>query len=141
MVEFNSDGSIKLPNVLVQQKKDNEYKMKNGHCITIKKEMVSNQSPKKCMLHIELSERFTDDSFVANIYGQFMANSEVPSKLTKKNEREFEVEIGTCFRRCQDCNNLVRMYREFLDGNIIELKGSCTYEGFNRTFTYEDHFD
>ena len=64
MVEFNSDGSIKLPNVLVQQKKDNEYKMKNGHCITIKKEMVSDQSPKKCMLHIELSERFTDDSIM-----------------------------------------------------------------------------
>ena len=140
MIEFNPDGSIKLPDGLLKQKKENEFKMKNGLCVTIKKVIISDKSPKKCSLNISLSEKFTNDDFVMRIYSQFMDSSEVPSKLSKIGEREFEVNIGTCFSRCRDCTNLVNRFREFLEGNLIELKGGCTFES-NRSFCYEDHFD
>lgn len=139
-MEFNPDGSIKLPDRLLKQKKDDEFRMKNGLCATIKKEVISTKSPKKCTLSISLSEKFTDDNFVMGIYKQFMDSSEVPSKLSKINNGEFEVSIGTCFSRCRDCNNLVNRFREFLEGNLIEVKGSCSFES-NRSFCYEDHFD
>jgi len=140
MIEFNPDGSIKLPDRILKQKKDNEFKMKNGLCATIKKEIISDKSPKKCSLNITLSEKFTNDDFVMNIYSQFMDSSEVPSKLSKIGEREFEVEIGTCFSRCRDCTSLINRFKEFLEGNIIEVKGSCSFES-NRSFCYEDYFD
>lgn len=141
MVEFNPDGSIKLPDKILKQKKDNEFRMKNGLCVTIKKEVVSDKSPKKCILHVTLSEKLTDDSFVAGIYSHFVNNSEVPSKLSKKDNNELEVEIGTCFSRCKDCTNLLNRFREFLDDNLILEKGSCSFEGRNQPFCYENHFE
>ncbi len=141
MIEFNHDGSVKLPAILSKQKKDNEMRMKDGHCIEIKKEVVSDRSPKKCILNIRLSEKFSDNRFVANIHGHFMNSSEVPSKLSKKDEKNFEVEIGTCFSRCRDCTSLVNRFREFLDGNVIEITGSCAFENKNRAFCYEDYFE
>ena len=71
------------------------------------------------------------------VFNQFKERAEVPSKLSKT-EDSFEIEIGTCFRRCTDCCSLIRQYREFMDGNIIE--DSCNFEQ-NRNFCYEDYFD
>ena len=61
-------------------------------------------------------------------------------KFNKINDKEFEIEVGTNFRRCSDCNKLVNQYREFMDGCVIEDKGSCTHEP-RSNFSYEDHFD
>ncbi|MAE43068.1 hypothetical protein CMO93_04805 [Candidatus Woesearchaeota archaeon] len=141
MIEFNPDGSIKLPDKILKQKRGNEFRMKNGLCVTIKKEVVNDRSPKKCILSVKLSEKFTDDSFVTKVYSQFMNASEVPSKLSKKDKGEFEVEVGTCFSRCKDCTKLVNNFREFLDGNVIEIQGSCSFKGQGRVFCYEDHFE
>lgn len=140
-MEFNPDGSIKLPDRLLKQKKDNEFRMKNGLCATIKKEIISDKSPKQCSLRITLSEKFANNDFVTNIYSQFMDSSEVPSKFSKINEREFKVEIGTCFSRCRDCASLVNRFREFLEGNLIEVKGGCSFESAKSSFCYEDYFD
>ena len=139
MFEFNPDGSIKLPDSLAKTRQENEQKMKIQHCIELKRELVSSVSPKKCVLHIKISEAFNDNSFVENIHRYFREQASVPSKINKINYREFEIEIGTDFKRCSDCNSLVGRYREFLDGNFIEHKGSCSYE--SRGFSYEDHFE
>jgi transcriptional accessory protein Tex/SPT6 len=142
MVEFNADGSLKLPDWLANQKAENEAKLKTQKCIKIKKQVVSSRTPKSCALNITLSDAFSDNRFIETIYNYFREKSEVPSKLIKINEKEFKVEIGTCFRRCSDCNNLVRRFREFLEGCIIEDNGSCTYENkLQSNFCYEDYFD
>jgi hypothetical protein len=141
MMQFNPDGSLKLGAKTVQQKIDNENKMKNSRCILIKKEMVSFSAPKKCLLHIKLSDAIKDSRFVETTYNYFKEKASVPSKIIKLNDKEFDIEIGTDFRRCSDCTSLVNRYREFLDGNIIEQKGNCTYENFRQNFSYEDHFD
>jgi len=141
MVEFNPDGSIKLPERLVENKKNKEHKLKNERCAIVRKDIISYVSPKKCLLHIKLSEAVKDTSFILRQYEYFNNDSEVPSKLSRKNEREFELEIGTCFRRCSDCTSFINRLREFFDNNLVEEKGGCTYERARRAFSFEDYFD
>jgi len=69
-----------------------------------------------------LRHLFFNREFVSRIYGYFKEKAEVPTKLVKVSEKEFDVEIGTCFRRCSDCNSLVSRFRESLDGNIQRKK-------------------
>ena len=141
MIEFNSDGSIKLPERFAKIKKENKEKMQNQRCIKVRKEILSFSSPKKCELKIVLSDFISDNRFVENIYNFFRENCSVPMKFSKINEKEFSIEIGTDFRRCSDCSSLITRYKEFLDGNLIEEKGSCTYERPMNNFAYEDYFD
>lgn len=139
MIQFNEDGSIKLPENFQKQKDNQEKRMQKGRCILIRKDLVSSKPPKKCSLQIKLSDMIYDNSFVERVHNVFRERAEVPTKLKKISEKEFEIEIGTCFRRCSDCNTLIARFRNSLDGNIIEDKGSCTYE--KREFCYEDYFD
>ncbi len=141
MIEFNSDGSIKLPDSISKFVEQRENKLKKERCVLIKKDVVSFTSPKKCVLNIKLSDAFSDNSFVQTIYDYFQNSSQVPSKLTKINEKEFLIEIGTDFRRCSDCCSLLKKFRDFLDNNIIEDKGNCTFENKKEgNFSYEDYF-
>jgi len=140
MFQFNSDGSLKLSQGTIQKKQENIDRMKKGRCILIHKEMVSFSAPKKCILRIRLSDMFIDNAFMEKIHFYFKSQAEVPSKIIRLSDKEFEIEIGTHFKRCSDCTNLIGRYREFLDGNIIEEKGNCTYEG-RKNFSYEDYFE
>jgi hypothetical protein len=141
MVEFNPNGSIKLPDGLAKKAEDNKNKMQRQRCIKITKDVVSFTAPKKCILHITLSESFSDNRFIHTTYDYFNQKAAVPTKIKQIGDREFQVEIGTDFRRCSDCSSLIGKYREFLDGNLIEEKGSCTFEGRQNSFSYEDYFD
>lgn len=144
MVEFNEDGSLKLPASMEKKKQENEHRMKIGRCILIRKEMVSFAAPKRCLLHLRLSDAIVDNRFVETIHRHFNENSAVPSRLIKMDEKEFNIEIGTDFRRCSDCAKLIRQFRDFLGDNVIEEAGNCSYEnpfrGQNQNFCYEDHF-
>ena len=140
MAEFNTDGSIKLPEQFARKKEENKDKLKRQRCILVKRDIVSFTAPKKCVLHITLSDTLSDSRFIETIYNSFREKASVPNKLIKVSEKEFMVEIGTDFRRCSDCNSLVNLYREFLEGNIIDDKGSCMFEG-RKNFCYEDYFE
>ena len=140
MVEFNPDGSIKLPEQYAKNKEENKQKLKHQRCIKIKRDLVSFSAPKKCILRITISESLNDIRFIKTIYDEFKQRAAVPNKLIKINDKQFNVEIGTDFRRCSDCNSLINSYREFLE-NIIEVKGSCQFEGRKKNFCYEDYFD
>ncbi len=144
MVEFNKDGSLKLPDSFLRKKQEKEIKLKKSHCMLIKREIISFTSPKKCILNLRISDAISDNRFVENIHKHFCEKAEVPLKVLKISEKEFKVEIGTHFKRCSDCNNLINKFRDFLDNNIIEEKGNCSYEGNafrSNNFCYEDHFD
>jgi uncharacterized protein with PIN domain len=136
MVEFNPDGSIKIPASIAANQERKELKLKKERCILIKKELVDFK-PKKCVLHIKVSEAFEDSDFISAIFRSL--ERDTPAKLIKISEREFDIEIGTDFKRCSDCNALVRRFREYLEGNMIEEKGSCTQK--EKDFYYEDYFD
>jgi hypothetical protein len=140
MIEFNPDGSLKLPEKLAKKDEENRQKMRVTRCIRIKREAVNFSAPKKCVLHITLSDTMTDNRFMDTIFGYFKNRSSTPCKLIKINEREFDVEIGTDFRRCSDCQSLIGELRDYMDGNLIDVKGNCTYEDSTRAFAYEDYF-
>jgi hypothetical protein len=141
MVEFNPDGSLKLPDSIIRAREENEQRMKMNKCIRLKKEVVSFTAPKKCSLRIRLSEALKDARFIETIHSEFKNNSSTPTKLTRLSEKEFEIEIGSDFKRCSDCTRLIGNYKEFLYGNLIEEKGSCTFEGRVRSWSEEDYFD
>ncbi len=140
MVEFNPDGSIKLTGRIAKIDEEQKNRLRFQRCIKIKKEVVSTTAPKKCVLHFTISDAIKDIRFVGNLYNYFKETAEVPTKFIKLNDKEFQIEIGTNFRRCSDCNSLIGKYREFLDGNIVEETGACTFKG-NTNFSYEDYFD
>ncbi|MBT3406747.1 hypothetical protein HN419_06335 [Candidatus Woesearchaeota archaeon] len=140
MLEFNPDGSIKMPDKFVKKASNDNRRMQTQRCVKIRKEIVNDRSPKKCALRIELSSSL-QPGFVEKVHGYFVNESEVPSKVIKVSDKEYDVEIGTCFRRCSDCNALVAKFRHFLNGNVILDIGSCTYKGVAQNFCYEDHFD
>ena len=144
MAEFNEDGSLKLSANLLRKKQEKADKLKKGNCMLIRREIISSFSPKKCALNLRLSDAISDNRFVDNIYKNFLEKSSVPSKIIKLNDKEFRVEIDTHFKRCSDCTNLINKFRDFLDNNVIEEKGACSYGGNalrNKSFCYEDYFD
>lgn len=141
-MQFNEDGSLKISSSAIKKKQDNIDRMKKYRCIKIHKEMVNFSAPKKCLLHITLSDVITDNKFIETIHNYFKSSCDVPTKLIKINDKEFDVEIGTHFKRCSDCTTLVNRYREFMDDSAIIEKGNCTYESFSsRNFAYEDYFE
>lgn len=141
MVEFNPDGSIKLPDKLAHHKARQENLMKDVKCIKVRKEVVSTKPPKSCVLHFVLSDRVTDDRFVDTIYSGWSGESDTPSKFIREGPKEFRVEIGTNFRRCTDCTALIRRYHNFVR-NMIENDGNCSYrQKVQSRFSYEDYFD
>jgi hypothetical protein len=138
MVEFNPDGSIKLSDGMAKKKEQDTARMQTTRCMKVRKDVVNFTAPKKCLLKFTLSP-ILNNTFIDTIYKYWNQDSSTPSKLKMVSEKEFEVEIGTDFRRCTDCCSLVNRYREFLDGNVILDKGSCTFKG--REFVYEDMFE
>lgn len=136
MVEFNPDGSIKIPGSMAANIARKELKLKREKCILIKKEFLDFK-PKKCVLHIKVSEAFEDSDFVSAIFHSL--HLDTPVKLVKISEREFDIGVGSDFKRCSDCNHISRRFREYLEGNMIEEKGSCTQK--EKDFYYEDYFE
>jgi len=143
MVEFNPDGSIKLSTVMQKNKEQKINKLQNEYCVLVTKEIISTYPPKSCKLSLKLSDKIKDNRFIVTIHNYFSQEADTPMKLIEKNPKEFEIEVGTSFRRCSECSKLIGKYREWLDGNIVVEKGTCTYEPAesNPNFCYEDHFD
>ena len=139
MVEFNPDGSLKLPSNLAKNIAEKEEKLKNGRCILIRKEIIDNKPPKKCALHIKLSNPINDNRFIEEAYKQLNSRAETPLKLIKLSEKEFKVEIGTSFRRCSECLSLAAALKRFVD--VIEDSKACDFgERMEARFTEEDYF-
>ena len=141
MVEFNSDGSLKLPGHMQENIAKKENKLKTQRCIKIRKDIVSSYSPKSCKLIITISEAINDSKFVGSVYQFFREKASVPTSLHKVSDKEFYIDVGTHFKRCSDCTALISRYRDYLDGNLIEENGTCTFVRKEREFAYEDYFD
>ncbi len=139
MIEFNPDGSIKLPGSIAEEKDKKNYRMRSTRCASVRKELVSKYPPKTCKLHVKLSERINDPKWIELAFDKFRTNAETPVKVVKIDDKEYDIEIGSNFRRCSECNMLVGRLRDILDGNVIVDKGSCTFK--EREFCYEDYFE
>lgn len=102
--------------------------MKHTKCIKIEKEVISIDAPKKCVLHITLSQAFSDGTIVEKVYSYFQKDAQTPSKLIRKNDHEWDIEIGTTYKRCSECFEIVNRFKAYLEENVIIDKGSCYFE-------------
>ena len=100
MIDFNPDGSIKIPVLMQKRMQENRDKFENTSCMLIKKEVVNFTAPKKCMLHMKVSDKVYNSGFVEQAFKQIKEASSVPLKITKLSEKEFDIEVGTHFKRC-----------------------------------------
>jgi len=141
MFEFNPDGSLKPSAADKKIKEEKENKLKNERCILVRKDAVNTYPPKKCMLRIKVSEAVKDCSFIEKIYSYFKQKAETQTNIKKINEKEYEIEIGTSFRRCSECASMISNLREQMFGNIIEDEGTCTSKKKEARFCYEDYFE
>ncbi|MFH1134413.1 MAG: hypothetical protein V1735_08060 [Nanoarchaeota archaeon] len=139
MVEFNADGSIKLPEAFARRKADDEVRLKTQRCLRIRREIVSFRPPKECVLSITAADAILDRRFVETVWEGFNRTAKTPMKLSRLGDKEFEIRVGSDFHRCSECAALRGRFREFLDGNIIDVRGNCAFE--QRKFDYEDYFD
>jgi hypothetical protein len=141
MYQFNPDGSVKLPEHLAKKKQQEQSKLQSQRAIQIEKEITSAYAPKQCKLRITLSNAINDSRFIKTIFDRVNNQAATPLKLKQISEKEYEIIVETDFRRCSDCTKLINQYREFLYGNIIEKKGTCTFQTQKQNFCYEDYFD
>ncbi|MFH0869703.1 MAG: hypothetical protein V1866_01445 [archaeon] len=141
MADFNPDGSLRLPEGVMKRKEENVQKMISQQCMRVRKEITSHSAPKKCILRLTLSKAIADQRFIDTIFNCFKNEAKTPMKLSRTGEQEFEIEIGSDFKRCTECTALIGRYREFLNGKIIEEKGNCTFAGRIGNWSEEDYFD
>jgi hypothetical protein len=139
MIEFNPDGSIKLPNNILTEKNNKMHRMTSSRCASIKKQVVNAYPPKKCLLEIEFSKLINNIEPFYNTINQLKYNLETPIKILTTQDNELKIEISTNFRRCSDCSSIIERLRDMLDGNVILDKGNCTLK--EREFCYEDYFE
>jgi hypothetical protein len=136
MIDFNPDGSIKIPGSILMSRERTENRLKKERFVFVRKDVVDFK-PKKCVLHLRVSDAFFDSSFVSSVLNSIRLT--VFTKLIKISEKEFDIEIGTDFKRCSDCTALLNKFRGYLDGNLIEDKGSCSMK--ERVFGYDEYFE
>ena len=132
-MEFNADGSLKLSGSVNKKFEDDLHKMSNTRCVKITRNITRTFSPKLCTLTIEASPH-VDPNFVEKTFGFFSRRVDSTVKFTKLSSSEFQVTVGGEFSRCRDCMLLSYMFREYLNGNIIEKKGTCSFMGGSNLF-------
>lgn len=141
MVGFNPDGSIILPAGMAREKDDQEGRMRHGRCVRVRKEVVNDRPPKKCVLHVKVSEKVPMVDVMMVPYKGFVSATITPTRFNKINDKEAQVEIGSEFRRCSDCEALIKRFGEQLEGNIIVEDGNCASRKREQEFCDEDYFD
>lgn len=130
-MEFNPDGSLKLTGSAQAKRKKEEEKMKNEKAVLVKRCVINHTAPKKCSIQIILSDAITDSSFVEKYYLRYKKETNTPTSLRVTSKNEFELEVGSNFKRCQDCNKFIGHFKETFEGNVIDKKGNCTFKGHN----------
>ena len=112
-VEFNPDGSIKLPEKIIKQREDSDNIFRNEQSIRVIKNQVSSVTPLECELIIEASDKLPDPERIKSIYtratGKFRHLAQL--RIQKINDRKYVVTIISGQYRCSWCEN----FREYLE--------------------------
>lgn len=125
-VEFNIDGSIKVPSRFAKSEiSDNLINSKPSILIT--KKQISMNSPLKCELNIKVSKKIVNPEKIEQLFniarGKFRHMSQL--SIQRKNSQEYIIKIISGQYRCSWCEK----FREYLDNQInvqIINRGSCS---------------
>ena len=121
-MEFNPDGSIKLPSKFAKQAKK----------MNIRKDIISEYAPKSCRMSIA-----GDKQKIIWVLSRFECDTPIKKVET---DDGFDVEIGSDFKRCSDCKNLSYRLSASVNGDSSIDIGTCTAKGVHPQFCEEDYF-
>ncbi|MFH1439956.1 MAG: hypothetical protein ABIG89_05285 [Candidatus Woesearchaeota archaeon] len=125
-IEFNSDGSIKLPGQMQEKKDKDNSDFNNRSAIRITKSKVSASTPLRCELTITASDKVTNPKIISFLFNECSKNFTGGAELSIRqiNEREYVVSIVSGYKRCTWCNLFLDYIRD--ETNFaFQVKGYC----------------
>jgi len=126
-LEFDKEGKIKLPRIIVEEQKENERIFKEESSIRITRNQISNTTPIKCKLIIEASKRLKNPERIISIFnkakGKFRHMAEL--SIEQIDNKKYVVLIVSGMFRCSWCENFRKFLKEEMKIKVIN-KGSCS---------------
>lgn len=125
-MEFNDDGSLKVPEGRVKELVDDEKIFKNEPSIIITKNQISMENPARCELIIELSKNVEKPERIKGVFnlctGKFKHMAQLVMSDVKENK--YKVSIVSGQYRCSWCTNFMDFIAKEMDVKILG-RGSC----------------
>ncbi len=119
MVEFNSDGSIKLPGRMTRQQEENDVIFSSRPSFKMLRNQTSTITPLTCELHIEASKH-VNPNIIESVFNQAKNNFRTDAGLSiRKEEGRYIVKIVSGFNRCNWCHHFINSLSDSADARII----------------------
>lgn len=127
-IEFNPDGSMKLPENIVKKREDDEKIFREEPSIRITRDQISQITPLKCELTIGASDKLKNPERIESFYNYAKSAFEHMAQLSiqKLSDKEYVVTIVSGQFRCSWCENFRKHLGKELNAKIIN-QGSCFY--------------
>ncbi|MBU2637671.1 MAG: hypothetical protein KJ955_01740 [Nanoarchaeota archaeon] len=125
-VEFNEDGSIKLPELITKQKEENKKIFQNEPSIKIIRNQISSVRPLDCELKLHASDKLGNFEMIGGLFreaeGKFrhMANL----SIKRVDGKMFIIRIISGQYRCDWCHKFRELLKNEFDSRVID-EGSC----------------
>ena len=126
-IEFNPDGSIKLPDRMINKRKQEDEVFESRPAIRITRDQVSYVTPLKCELSIEASPLLGNPQRIKALfeYAEERFRHEANLSITKEHEKKYVITIISGKFRCTWCQTFRNYLQNSLDCRMIQ-KGSCS---------------
>ncbi len=126
MVEFNPDGSIKLPEHLIKNQENYDEDFRSKPCVRVVREQISERTPLKCELRIQASPLLRFPQRITSIFDTASQKFKHGAQLSirREGEREYVVRIISGRYRCSWCENFRKYLKNELGVKVQEW-GSC----------------
>lgn len=125
-VEFNPDGSIKLPARLVKKKENEDKTFQDEPSIRIIRNQISTVTPLTCELLIQASDKLENFDKIETIFRQATGKFKHMANLCirKIDNTHYSVKIISGIYRCSWCENFREYLGKEMNAKVINW-GSC----------------
>ncbi|MFH1064704.1 MAG: hypothetical protein V1729_06480 [Candidatus Woesearchaeota archaeon] len=126
-IEFNPDGSIKLPTKMASRRIAQDNTFDNYPCVRVTRDQISHSTPLKCDLIVDVSPKFMYPNRIETMY-EFARDRfphEANMKMVKEGNRRYVISIISGRLRCSWC----QAFRNHLQNNLecrFLQGGSCS---------------
>lgn len=128
-MKFNEDGSLKLPEGVVKRKDDNEQIFLSEPAIKVVRDMVSMETPLKCVLRLECNDKVPDFERVDELFtaatGKFRHMSDL--RISKVDDKNFDVAIVSGQYRCSWCDDFLNFIKSEMGLKMIDETSCMSY--------------
>lgn len=125
-IEFNMDGSIKLPESMVKKKENDDKIFQDEPSIRLIINQISSVTPLTCELQIQASDKLENFDKIELIYNQATGKFRHMANLSirKVNDKEYIVTIISGMYRCSWCKDFRTFIEKEMKVKVINW-GSC----------------